>query len=215
MSWRDVEIKECGEPLIQVRDERIVWASAYLDRYSSALPDIWLRFSAAERLVQAAALLPVGFTLVLWDGWRPIELQRELYQDYRADIARGGLSGEELERETQKFVALPSDNPLHPSPHLTGGAIDLTLGDSQGNPLPMGGEFDELGERSRALFYEQHGPAVFRERRRLLREVMFSAGWSIYPEEWWHFNWGNQYHHHHRGGVARYGPAALSGHPVQ
>lgn len=208
MLWSQIPIKECGEPLVKARGERIFWAPVYVELgLEDALDDVWLRDEAARRLRLAAGMLPGGFSLVLWDGWRPVSVQRQLYERYRGELESSGLEGNELDRETLRYVSLPSEDPHCPSPHLTGGTIDLTLGDRDGNPLDMGGNFDELGERSGAFFYEG-ASSLFRERRRLLRGVMVQAGWSPYPEEWWHFDFGNQFHHARRGGVARYGPVS-------
>jgi D-alanyl-D-alanine dipeptidase len=107
------------------------------------------------------------------------------------------LTGDALEQETQKFVPIPSTDPCKPSPHLTGGAVDLALGDADGNPFDMGGEFDELTRRTEPDFYEaaQAGTPerVFRDRRRLLRRSLESAGFTNYPEEWWHFDLHDQF----------------------
>jgi D-alanyl-D-alanine dipeptidase len=210
-SWRDVAISDCGEPLIVVNGEDVSTCSIYYARgYEEALPYIWLREDAATRVLAAAALLPPGLTLVLWDGWRPLSLQKRLYDSYKAVIARSsGLSGEALERETLKLVSLPNADPMCPSTHLTGGSIDLTLADAEGVPLDMGGEFDEFGERSRTDFYERSrlssAELIYRDRRRLLCALMKGVGFSNYAEEWWQFDIGNQFHHHRVGGIARYG----------
>jgi D-alanyl-D-alanine dipeptidase len=212
--WQAIPISECGEPLVVVSGPRLHARPIYLERgYGSAPREIWLRRGAATRLAEAAAALPEGLRLVLWDGWRPLGLQQELYHRYRDEIAAAeGLSGAELELETQVFVTKPSADPASPSPHLTGGAIDLTLGDAGGEVLEMGGDFDELGPRSRTDYYERPHPAAaaeleLRERRRLLCSVMAAAGFSNYPAEWWHFDFGNQFHCHRVGGVACYGLA--------
>ena len=212
--WRQVPIHECGEPLVRVEGERLVIRSAYRElHYTCALKRIFLRSGAAARLQQAAQLLPDGYTLVLWDGWRPVELQAELYGSYRRQIAADtGLAGEELETETQRFVSQPSTDPAKPSPHLTGGAIDLTLGDEDGNPIDMGGAFDELSPRTAPDFYDgATDPAgvLYDIRRLLLRSVMESAGFTNYPEEWWHFDFGNQFNGIIAGCDAVYGPVFL------
>lgn len=213
--WREIPIAECGEPLVRLEPSaRIHVRSAYVELgYEAALPDIYLRSGVARRLAYAARLLPDGYTYVVWDGWRPVELQAELYGRYRADIAAStGLAGDALEQETQKFVSLPSTDPRKPSPHLTGGAVDLTLGDRDGNPLDMGGEFDELTRRSEPSFYEDVASLfgrMYRDRRRVLRRSLETAGFTNYPEEWWHFDLHDQFWGLITGKTASYGPAAL------
>jgi D-alanyl-D-alanine dipeptidase len=179
------ENTERFEPLEKVVGEKIFIDSIYYKRgYQFSREDIWLRSGAAKKVRQAAQLLPANIGLVLWDGWRSLKLQAELYQEYRDKIAaKSGLSGDELDLETRKFVAFPGQNP--PPPHSTGGTIDLSLCDLDGNPLDMGGEFDQLDQVSRTDFY-QSGPIY--KRRQLLLNVMHRAGFLNYPEEWWHFN---------------------------
>lgn len=214
--WREVPIAECGEPLVRLEPStRIHIRSAYVELgYDAALEDVYLRAGVARRLHYASRLLPAGVSYVIWDGWRPVELQAELYGRYRADIAaRTGLTGDALEQETQRFVSLPSTDPRKPSPHLTGGAVDLTLGDEHGNPLDLGGEFDELTRRSEPDFYEGAAAGTaereFRDRRRLLRRSLESAGFTNYPEEWWHFDLHDQFWGRITGKAASYGPAAI------
>lgn len=189
---------------------QLISRSVYRSRhYRHSLADVWMRRDAALRLKRAAELLPRGLSLVCLDGWRPIELQAELYEEYRQKIhAQTALTGEELDRETRRFVSAPDPDPDIPPPHLTGGTIDLTLGDLHGVELDMGGEFDELSDRSRSDHYESaESPEaiIYRDRRRLLTSVMTHVGFSNYPEEWWHFDIGNQWHHSRVGGPARYG----------
>ena len=38
----------------------------------------------------------------------------------------------------------------------TGGAIDLTLGDLEGNAINLGSAFDEISEKSATRYFEQH-----------------------------------------------------------
>jgi len=40
--------------------------------------------------------------------------------------------------------------------YLTGGAIDETLGDLDGNALNLGTAFDEISEKSATRYFEQH-----------------------------------------------------------
>lgn len=55
----------------------------------------------------------------------------------------------------------------------------------------MGGEFDETEEHSHTNYYE-HEESPARENRRLLVRTMENAGFSNYPQEWWHYNYGNR-----------------------
>jgi zinc D-Ala-D-Ala dipeptidase len=171
-----------------------LWVSpAYRARgYERALADVWLRAEVAARVKRAAAALAVlELGLVVWDGWRSLELQQQLWEEYRAQLAAAtGLEGEELDARTRGFVSPVSALPAH----STGGAVDLSLCSLEGEPLEMGGEFDELSERSHPGFYERPGlgqaEREFRDRRRLLAGAMDEQGFERLPSEWWHFEYG-------------------------
>jgi len=160
--------------------------------YEEALPDVRLRPETAAALMLVAEGLRAGHEigLLIWDGWRPLELQRRLWNEYREVLARDTeLEGEALDSRTRLFVSPPDEDP--PPPHSSGRTVDLTLCSLAGEALDMGGEFDELTDRAAGDRYERDdlpSPEVaYRERRRLLRRAMEEQGFSRLPSEWWHF----------------------------
>ena len=181
--WRDIDslvfnrVEESGEPLIAVAD--IFGRSAYHEDPQYA------RKTVADMLVRAQELLPPDFKLILFDGWRSLETQHELYQkEYAKQMDHS---------ETQKYVSLPSDDPAVPSPHNTGGAVDVGI-THRGELLNFGTPFDHMARASHLSYYEtadEHDWEV-RDSRRLLYAIMTSVGFEPYQEEWWHFNYGNQ-----------------------
>lgn len=192
---------ENNEPLVQASlyPERILVRSWYFgEGLKGSLPEVWLRESVYERLLVAAESLPEGLRFVLWDGWRSFELQSALFDILLGRIKAKGIPEDEAYSQASVFVAIPSKEPESVSGHLTGGAIDLTLADSQGHYLPMGGGFDETEEHSRTDYYDNpdlwsDGRAVIaRDNRRLLVSTMEAAGFSNYPSEWWHYDYGNR-----------------------
>jgi zinc D-Ala-D-Ala dipeptidase len=198
--WQQVQVEPIDEPLVCLEPgERLLVEPIYRTRgHREALDAVYVRSRVAERLREASELLSPPFLLLVWDGWRPLELQKALYDAYAAALSESaGLLGGELARRLKPFVSEPSEDPRCPSPHLTGGAVDLTLASGAGVALNMGGEFDELSVRSKTDHYE-HRPLStaeieIRDRRRLLCDVMSKTGFSNYPEEWWHFDLGNQF----------------------
>ena len=81
-------------------------------------------------------------------------------------------------------------NPMYVSPpqqgsnHTRGVAIDLTLIDDKGEELDMGTPFDDFTPHS------HHGASIHaaaNANRYLLLGIMMSAGWDLYPTEWWHY----------------------------
>lgn len=191
-------LKENNEPLIHASlyPEKILTRSWYFsERLPGSLPEVWVRESVYEKLLVAAESLPEGLRLVIWDGWRSYELQSFLFKKMLDRIkSKGNVQTEEEAREQASvFVAIPSKDNETVSGHLTGGAVDLTLADVRGHYLDMGGSFDDTSEHSQTWYYENpdRGNIIARNNRRLLIRIMESAGFSNYPCEWWHFDYGN------------------------
>jgi len=160
--------------------------------YKEALPDVRLLPEVVDALFRVAERLRAGhgLGLLVWDGWRPLELQGRLWEEYRRELALAtDLEGEALDARTRLFVSPPED--AGAPPHSTGRAVDLTLCSLVGEPLDMGGEFDELTERSVGDRYERpdltEEETAYRDRRRLLREAMEVEAFRRLPSEWWHF----------------------------
>lgn len=192
-------INECGERLIalsRISDKIEVYSYYYHHGYEGAVADCYLRISAAELLVNAANQLPEGFKLVVFDGWRPYQLQQSIYNKYKQRLLEEGWQdGPELREELTKFVALPSNRPDKPTPHLTGGAVDLTIADSR-ELLEMGTEFDDFTDKAATRYFEHLSVANtndirIRDNRRMLYHLMTQAGFTNYDNEWWHYDYGN------------------------
>lgn len=197
--WRDTgspvfsHVEESGESLVNIAEYGIVGQSAYHDGPQ------YVRRTVADMLAKAQKLLPSDFKLVLFDGWRSLETQRALYQkEYARQMDHS---------ETQKYVSLPSDDPAIPSPHNTGGAVDVAIF-YKGKMLDFGTGFDHMAPASHLSYYEtkdaydEEAP----DSRRVLYAIMTRVGFEPYEEEWWHFNYGNQMAsaaYHHRTGESQ------------
>ncbi|HET9162007.1 MAG TPA: M15 family metallopeptidase [Solirubrobacterales bacterium] len=174
--------------------ESCLWVEPvyHLRGYEQAIPEVRLLPEVADALMRAAERLRAEHAtgLLVWDGWRPLDLQRRLWDEYREELARAtGLEGEALDARARLFVSPPDGDA--PPPHSTGRTVDLTLCSPDGIALDMGGEFDELTERSAGDYYEREGltpiEAGYRDRRRLLHGAMEGEGFHRLPSEWWHF----------------------------
>ncbi len=160
-------------------------------------------------LLKAVQLLPKDHYFLVYDGWRPYRVQLALYEMLKKQLIEKGFSGSKLKNELRKFVDKPSENPLRPANHLTGGAVDLTIANKNG-PLNMGTNFDEFTDMARTDFFERiknPDPEELRiiENRKLLKGIMEEVGFTNYEEEWWHFDYGNQNWALRKGTVAIYG----------
>jgi len=86
---------------------------------------------------------------------------------------------------SRQFVADPSQG----SRHNRGAAIDLTMYSLKtGAPVVSTGRYDEFSNRSYTNYVG--GSDHQRWVRDLLRTAMERHGFAVYPEEWWHFDFG-------------------------
>lgn len=140
----------------------------------------WLHPDAAQKLVIAQRLLKKEYpylTLVVYDAARPISVQRKMWM-----LVRG--------TDKVNYVSNPSNGG---GLHNYGMAVDVTILDLAGEPLPMGTPFDFFGEEAHtdneeALLASRKITRKEFDNRRLLRRIMKSAGFRTIPYEWWHFN---------------------------
>lgn len=161
--------------------------------WPAAVDGMWLREGALVRLSTAVDRLPAGFGLAVLDGWRPLALQREIWA---VETAAGTPAG---------FVSEPSEDPRFAPPHLTGGAVDVTLM-WEGVPLALGTAFDCFSPAAAADAFEDR-PGAVRDLRRLLHHVMGEVGFVGLGCEWWHFEVGTARWAGRTGEAAWYGAA--------
>lgn len=176
-SGADLAVEESGEPLQLIEGTmcRPIYSELGLRQ---ATPKMWVRRSVNAKLIEAGGRLPPGFELVVLDAWRPRVLQRELLRYYEAKFG-----------SVDEFVADPES--LAPPPHSTGGVVDVTLSYG-GVALALGTDFDEFDEAARPEWYEEREPdGVIAQLRRLLSFAMSTAGFVVYPLEWWHWSYGD------------------------
>jgi D-alanyl-D-alanine dipeptidase len=162
------------EPLVPLQHKRITSLHTYLnDGWREATELCVVREGVAAALYTAAAGLPPGWGIAIHDAWRPAELQAALYSEA---VAVGVEPG---------FVEPPSHDDLAPPPHVTGGAVDVTL-TWKGQVLCLGTEFDDFSPDAYLRAFE-HTPGWVQEARRELYWAMRGAGFVGLPNEWWHY----------------------------
>lgn len=156
--------------------------------------------------------------LVVIDGYRRIQVQERLFLEYKNFLRKlhPTISEEELDILAQQMVSMPPKNlellKTSPPPHSTGGAVDVILVEKskidvtsdywlQSAMIDFGADFDEMmhptyqDARSFTRFYEEpNGNEEARKNRRLLYNLMTQVGFTNYPFEFWHYDFGNQSH---------------------
>jgi D-alanyl-D-alanine dipeptidase len=269
--WKSLSIRACDEPLVPLGSfsdyPEIATSSIYRgERVDSPYPlaqvhgslfTVFVRLGVAKKLAKAARLLPAGHMLLVWDAFRPLNVQQSLFDDYVKKLETAGTPHEQAVVDAQKFVSIPSHDATRPPPHNTGGAVDLTiirfstdawkemqtlnrvvrmketkanwrqiyaaemrriqLVRESSSPLDMGTVFDEVAPTTATRYYEGLNSGTIgeverqrRDNRRLLCNLLTIVGFSNYPEEWWHFDFGNQFDAARTGRKSIYGPANLS-----
>ena len=131
--------------------------------------EAWLRRGTALRLAEAQAILAAqGYSLKIWDAWRPLSAQFKMWEAYP-------VSG---------YVANPTNGGS--SKHNRGSAVDVTLVGADGSELPMPTAFDDFAAEPNRDYEKYPADAAANAIR--LEQAMEAAGFLPYDGEWWHFN---------------------------
>jgi D-alanyl-D-alanine dipeptidase len=141
----------------------------------------YLQKDVAEKLVQAQKYLNeliADYRLIIYDAVRPRSVQQKMWDTLKIPFY-----------DKIKFLS----NPKFGSLHNFGAAVDISILDDRHHPLDMGTPFDYEGE----LAYPEDEAKLLKEgklsvaqinNRKLLRKVMYKAGFFNIETEWWHFN---------------------------
>jgi D-alanyl-D-alanine dipeptidase len=125
---------------------------------------------AAAALVRAhRALKSLGYGLLIHDAYRPWYVTKIFW---------------DATPPAKKWLVA---NPAEGSKHNRGSAVDLTLYDLKtGKPVEMVSTYDESTERAYAEY--PGGTSLQRWHREVLRQAMEAQGFTVNPQEWWHFD---------------------------
>ena len=127
----------------------------------------YLRTETIRKLEKVARDLKArGYRLVIWDAWRPAYAQRALW----------------AAKPDGRFLTPPNKV----SRHTRGTSVDLSLADQEGKILEMPSDHDEFNAKADEDFSDV--PKEVAKRARILRHIMFNAGFSGVPDEWWHYD---------------------------
>lgn len=179
----------------------------YGRRLGGAIDGLFARASVADMLAVAnRALAGYGLGLYLFDAYRPLACQIAIWDFFWAKVSteKQGADAGEIEAVVATYVSDPrgftGEDAAHCPLHATGGAVDLMLRDlCTGQLVPLGGRFDDITEISHTCHFEhllaQGAIAADDARlvnRRLLYWAMVTAGFTNYPFEFWHYDFGNR-----------------------
>jgi D-alanyl-D-alanine dipeptidase len=186
--------------LIKIEPQKkILIGNAYYQmNLKGTLPDMYIREGVWQQLLKASESLPAHMAFYLFDTYRSLETQKDLFL-YMKNIIKNQsphLDEETLLKSTRTFVADPFNLDIrHKLSHPTGGAVDLGLFDLKENQvIDMGTPFDDPTELSSTDYFANAQTSQeknFHFHRTLLLKSMLDAGFTNYSKEWWHYDLGD------------------------
>lgn len=168
---RKVEIRDSGEKLVFVNESERV------------------RKTVSDKIKKAEKFLPEGYSFFVAEGYRSPKRQQDMWDAEFDDVKKQNpnLDNDEIERLTSLRIARPGTNS---GAHQTGGAIDITIIDENGQKLNMGTEIVEFNKKTNMnsnLLTEEE-----KDNRLMLAKALSQVGFNNYPAEWWHWSYGDK-----------------------
>ncbi|MFF3735885.1 M15 family metallopeptidase [Streptomyces sp. NPDC002566] len=186
----ETPVVDNGERLVDARDSAVLRVDARKADADGSYAHV--RADVLRRLLLAQGALPKGVRLLLVEGFRPPALQRSYFDAYSATLRRAhpDASPARIRELASAYISPPEV-----APHVSGGAVDLTLCTEDGRELPLGTEVNATPEESEGgcRTAATNIDAEARANRLLLHRAMTAAGFVNYPTEWWHWSYGDRY----------------------
>lgn len=185
-------------PLQESNEELVDLGDVSLFKIDSRLADKkghhrLVRRGLAQRLCKAADLLPKDICFLIIEGFRPLELQKQYFEQYFTDLSKihPNATQQQLYILTSRYVSPPDQLP----PHCSGAAIDLSLAYKDGPELDMGTPVNASPEQSNNNCYTNSVNISHQAHlnRNLLCTTLEAVGLVNYPTEWWHWSYGDRY----------------------
>jgi D-alanyl-D-alanine dipeptidase len=194
-----IPIYDNKEPLINLRKQKVIQFGP-----SPEIPNntdyTKVRKSVYEKLVKAQALLPKGLKFRIYEGFRSLDLQDQLFKGRFEKVQRAypDWSYAELFRETTRLVSpvINLDGSHNIPPHSTGAAIDIYLVDKTGKAVDMGIHPKDWMDDKDGLISETESVHISdkaRMYRQIMSKVLTQVGFVNYPTEYWHWSYGDRY----------------------
>lgn len=149
-----------------------------------------LRQVLYQKIIAARQFLPSGLTFMIYEAYRPrhrqVELWERVQKQYRAE--NPFISQVDLDALCHRFVSNPYKTG---SGHQFGCAIDITLYNvDEGCELDMGTPIQSFESA-----IQTDSPLVTKaqqDNRFMMRDALEREGLVNYPEEWWHYSYGDR-----------------------
>lgn len=136
--------------------------------------DAYLRYGTVKKLADVQKeLKKQGYSLKIWDAYRPFEAQQKLWEVY----------------PDPNYVANPANGMQR---HNLGGTVDITMVAADGSVIPMPTEFDDFSLKADRNYSDIEDEEAVKNVM-ILQNVMENNGFTGYKGEWWDYSDTVQY----------------------
>ena len=141
-----------------------------------------------DKVLACANALPDGLCLMIFEAFRPRSRQWELWKPVMAKVCADhpDWSEDQIYTECARWVSPPDG---FGSGHQAGAAVDVKLAYANRTELEFGGVMKGLTGVAPTNWPVS---AEIRKNRDLLVAAMQETGMINYPDEWWHFSYGDR-----------------------
>lgn len=127
--------------------------------------DAYLRYGTVKKLANVQKeLKEQGYSLKIWDAYRPFEAQQKLWEVY----------------PDPNYVANPADGMKK---HNLGGTVDITMVAADGSIIPMPTEFDDFSLKADRNYSDIDNEEAVNNVM-ILQNAMENNGFTGYQGEW-------------------------------
>lgn len=131
--------------------------------------EAYLRYGTVKKLAQVQKeLKQQGYSLKIWDAYRPFEAQQKLWEVY----------------PDPNYVANPANGMKN---HNLGGTVDITMVAADGSIIPMPTEFDDFSQKADRDYSDIEDEEAVKNVM-ILQNAMENNGFTGYQGEWWDYS---------------------------
>lgn len=131
--------------------------------------EAYLRYGTVKKLAQVQKELKLqGYSLKIWDAYRPFEAQQKLWEVY----------------PDPNYVANPANGMKK---HNLGGTVDITMVAADGTVISMPTEFDDFSLKADRDYSDIEDEEAVKNVM-ILQNAMENNGFTGYQGEWWDYS---------------------------
>lgn len=131
--------------------------------------DAYLRYGTVKKLANVQKeLKEQGYSLKIWDAYRPFEAQQKLWEVY----------------PDPNYVANPANGMKK---HNLGGTVDITMVAADGSVISMPTEFDDFSLKADRDYSDIEDEEAVKNVM-ILQSAMENNGFTGYQGEWWDYS---------------------------